>query len=74
MVSTASRPPAALTAPEINMAVRKPWASVALCSAAAPVNGQTTNTSANTQLRVPYVGFSPAGMTVARIPALAYPV
>ncbi|HEV3199124.1 MAG TPA: TonB-dependent receptor, partial [Bryobacteraceae bacterium] len=33
-----------------------------LASASAPVNGQTTNTSANTQLRVPYVGFSPAGL------------
>ena len=27
-----------------------------------PVNGITTNTSANTSLRVPYVGFSPAGL------------
>lgn len=33
-----------------------------LASATAPVNGQTTNTSANAQLRVPYVGFSPTGL------------
>jgi hypothetical protein len=33
-----------------------------LASPANPVNGQTTNTSANTQLRVPYTEFSPAGL------------
>jgi hypothetical protein len=33
-----------------------------LASPANPINGQTTNTSANTQLRVPYTGFSPAGL------------
>ena len=33
-----------------------------LASAANPVNGQITNTSANAQLRVPYVGFSPTGL------------
>jgi hypothetical protein len=33
-----------------------------LASPTNPVNGQTTNTSANTQLRVPYTGFSPAGL------------
>ena len=31
-------------------------------SVASPVNGQTTNTAANAQLRVPYVGFSPTGL------------
>jgi hypothetical protein len=31
-------------------------------SPANPINVQTTNTSANTQLRVPYTGFSPAGL------------
>ena len=30
--------------------------------AASPVNGETTNTAANAQLRVPYVGFSPTGL------------
>lgn len=33
-----------------------------LASATSPVNGQTTNTAANAQLRVPYVGFSPTGL------------
>jgi len=33
-----------------------------LASATNPINGQTTNTSANTQLRVPYTGLSPAGL------------
>ena len=33
-----------------------------LASASAPVNGQTTNTAANAQLRVPYTGFSPTGL------------
>jgi hypothetical protein len=33
-----------------------------LASPANPINGQTTNTSANTQLRVPYIGLSPAGL------------
>jgi len=33
-----------------------------LASATAPVNGQTTNTSANAGLRVPYIGFSPTGL------------
>jgi hypothetical protein len=35
-----------------------------LASAANPVNGQTTNTSANAALRLPYLGFSPAGLGV----------
>ncbi len=33
-----------------------------LASPTSPINGQTTNTSANTQLRVPYTGLSPAGL------------
>jgi hypothetical protein len=33
-----------------------------LASASNPINGQTTNTSSNTQLRVPYTGFSPSGL------------
>ena len=33
-----------------------------LASPTSPINGQTTNTSANAQLRVPYVGFSPTGL------------
>jgi len=33
-----------------------------LASPASPVNGETTNTSANAQNRVPYVGFSPTGL------------
>jgi len=33
-----------------------------LASAAQPVNGITTNTSANAQLRGPYLGFSPTGL------------
>ena len=33
-----------------------------LASPTAPINGNTTNTSANTQLRVPYTGLSPAGL------------
>ncbi len=33
-----------------------------LASTTSPVNGQTTNTAANAQLRVPYVGFSPTGL------------
>ena len=31
-------------------------------TAASPVNGQTTNTTTNAPLRVPYVGFSPTGL------------
>ncbi len=34
-----------------------------LASAANPVNGYTTNTAANASLRVPYIGFSPTGLT-----------
>jgi len=33
-----------------------------LASPERPVNGQTINTSANAQLRVPYIGFSPTGL------------
>ncbi len=33
-----------------------------LASPTNPINGITTNTAANTALRVPYVGFSPAGL------------
>jgi hypothetical protein len=33
-----------------------------LASTTSPVNGQTTNTAANAQLRVPYLGFSPTGL------------
>ncbi|MBV9082205.1 MAG: TonB-dependent receptor [Acidobacteriaceae bacterium] len=33
-----------------------------LASPSAPINGITTNTSANTSLRVPFVGFSPSGL------------
>jgi hypothetical protein len=33
-----------------------------LASPTAPINGITTNTSANTSLRVPYIGFSPSGL------------
>jgi len=33
-----------------------------LASPTAPVNGETTNTTGNVQLRVPYVGFSPTGL------------
>lgn len=33
-----------------------------LASVEAPVNGITTNTAANAQLRVPYIGFSPTGL------------
>ncbi len=33
-----------------------------LASPTNPINGQTTNTSANTQLRVPFTGLSPAGL------------
>jgi hypothetical protein len=33
-----------------------------LASAAAPINGLTTNTVANASLRVPYLGFAPAGL------------
>lgn len=34
----------------------------ALASPERPVNGLTTNTSGNAQLRVPYIGFSPTGL------------
>jgi hypothetical protein len=37
-----------------------------LASPSNPVNGQTTNTAANAALRVPYLGFSPAGLTMNR--------
>ena len=33
-----------------------------VAGAGSPVNGETTNTAANAQLRVPYVGFSPTGL------------
>ena len=33
-----------------------------IASATSPVNGQTTTSAANAQLRVPYVGFSPTGL------------
>ncbi len=33
-----------------------------LATATSPIGGQTTNTSANASLRVPYVGFSPTGL------------
>jgi hypothetical protein len=33
-----------------------------LASPSNPINGITTNTSANTSLRVPYIGFSPSGL------------
>ena len=33
-----------------------------LASPTSPINGITTNTSANTSLRVPYIGFSPSGL------------
>ncbi len=33
-----------------------------LASAANPVNGITTNTTSNTRLRVPYLGFAPTGL------------
>jgi len=33
-----------------------------LASPTTPVNGETTNTTGNVQLRVPYVGFSPTGL------------
>jgi hypothetical protein len=40
-----------------------------LASPEAPINGITTNTAANTPLRVPYPGFSPAGLLVAETAA-----
>lgn len=45
-----------------NMATMRLINQPLLASAAQPVNGITTNTSANAQLRVPYVGFSPTGL------------
>ncbi len=33
-----------------------------LASPSNPINGETTNTAANAQLRVPYLGFSPTGL------------
>jgi hypothetical protein len=37
--------------------------SALLASPEAPINGETTNTQANAYLRVPYLGFSPSGLT-----------
>ncbi|MSV27797.1 MAG: TonB-dependent receptor [Bryobacterales bacterium] len=45
-----------------NLATQRLINQPLLASAAQPVNGQTTNTAANAQLRVPYVGFSPTGL------------
>ena len=45
-----------------NLATMRLINQALLASAANPVNGQTTNTSANAALRVPYVGFSCAGL------------
>ena len=38
--------------------------SPGLASPSNPINGQTTNTAANAQLRVPYLGYQPAGFQV----------
>jgi hypothetical protein len=35
-----------------------------LASPSNPINGQTTNTTANVQLRVPYLGYQPAGYQI----------
>jgi hypothetical protein len=40
-----------------------------LASPTSPINGMTTNTSANTSLRVPYIGFSPSGLLAKEIAA-----
>ena len=40
-----------------------------LASPTRPINGMTTNTSANTSLRVPYIGFSPSGLLAKEIAA-----
>ncbi len=45
-----------------NLATQRLINQPVLASASAPVNGETTNTAANAQLRVPYVGFSPTGL------------
>ncbi len=45
-----------------NLPDRRAINQAVLASPTAPVNGETTNTSANTSLRVPYVGFSPSGL------------
>lgn len=45
-----------------NLATMRLINQALLASAANPVNGQTTNSSANAALRVPYVGFSSAGL------------
>ncbi|MGD0731155.1 MAG: TonB-dependent receptor [Terracidiphilus sp.] len=37
-----------------------------LASPSAPVNGQTTNTLANIPMRVPYIGWNPAGLLLIR--------
>ncbi len=45
-----------------NLATQRLINQPLLASAAQPVNGQTTNTALNAQVRVPYVGFSPTGL------------
>ncbi len=38
--------------------------SAQLASPSGPINGQTTNTAANVQLRVPYLGYQPTGYQI----------
>jgi hypothetical protein len=45
-----------------SLPVRRATNQAILASPANPVNGITTNTTANTELRVPYIGFSPSGL------------
>ncbi len=45
-----------------SLPVRRAINQALLASPTNPINGITTNTTANTELRVPYVGFSPSGL------------
>ena len=45
-----------------SLPVRRATNQALLASLTNPVNGITTNTTANTELRVPYIGFSPSGL------------
>ena len=45
-----------------SLPVRRATNQALLASTDHPINGVTTNTSANAELRVPYIGFSPSGL------------
>jgi hypothetical protein len=45
-----------------SLPVRRAINQALLANPQTPINGITTNTSTNTELRVPYIGFSPSGL------------